>query len=194
MRAGSSFHDEGRSPDAHCEPVIDWGAVYRGTFADLVRYLHRKVWDADRASDLAQEAFARALESSARGESPENPRAWLFRVASNLAADEARSVVRRRRHLTLLKAESEHGRGGADVDPLEAMDREARGRAAREALERLSDRDREVLLLWDSGLCYTEIADHTGLAVGAIGTTLTRARRRLADAHAELEAKHAARR
>jgi len=39
-----------------------------------------------------------------------------------------------------------------------------------------------VLLLWDSGLSYDEIAAQTGLARGAIGTTLARARRRLVDA------------
>jgi RNA polymerase sigma-70 factor, ECF subfamily len=169
--------------------VIDWAEIYRSTCGDLVRYLHRKVWDADRARDLAHDAFTRALQGSAAGEAPDNPRAWLFRIAANLATDEARSAVRRRRHLTLLRVES----GGAPgPDPLEELERQARERAAREALEQLSPRDREVLLLWDAGLSYTEIAAQTGLAVGAIGTTLSRARRRLVDAHAELEAKHAA--
>jgi RNA polymerase sigma-70 factor (ECF subfamily) len=51
------------------------------------------------------------------------------------------------------------------------------------ALGRLSERDREVLLLWDAGLNYDEIAKQTGLARGAIGTTLSRARRRLVEAH-----------
>jgi DNA-directed RNA polymerase specialized sigma24 family protein len=55
------------------------------------------------------------------------------------------------------------------------------------ALEGLSDRDRDVLLLWDAGQSYTEIARQAGLAVGAIGTTLARARRRLADAYHETE-------
>jgi DNA-directed RNA polymerase specialized sigma24 family protein len=40
-----------------------------------------------------------------------------------------------------------------------------------------------VLLLWDSGLSYEEIAAQTGLARGAIGTTLARARRRLVEAY-----------
>jgi RNA polymerase sigma-70 factor, ECF subfamily len=169
--------------------VTDWGDIYRSTFPDLVRYLHRKVWDAERAQDLAQDAFARALDSSAGGASPQNPRAWLFRIASNLAHDEARSAVRRRRHLTVIS-------GGMDAapepDPLERMEQEARERAARAALEQLSERDREVLLLWDAGLSYTEIAAQTELAIGAVGTTLARARRRLVEAHAELEARHAA--
>jgi RNA polymerase sigma-70 factor, ECF subfamily len=169
---------------------MDWAEIYRSTFADLVRYLHRRVWDADRARDLAQDVFARALQGAAHGRAPDNPRAWLFRIAANLATDEARTEVRRRRHLTLLKVETE---AAAEPDPIDAMEREAREQAARQALEQLSDRDREALLLWDAGLSYTEIAAQTGLAVGAIGTTLARARRRLVDAHAEQEARHATR-
>jgi len=82
--------------------TTDWAAVFQETYDDLVRYLHRKVWDSDRAHDLAQEAFARSL-----GESPENPRSWLFRVAANLAADEARAAIRRKQHLVLIKGEAE---------------------------------------------------------------------------------------
>lgn len=166
--------------------MTDWGEVYRTTFADLVRYLHRRVWDADRARDLAQEAFARALDRGASGGGDvTNPRAWVFRIASNLAHDEARMVVRRRRHLALLRDETSTPPA---PDPIEVMDREARERSARAALEQLSDRDREVLLLWDAGMSYSEIAAQTGLAPGAVGTTLARARRRLVDAHAQMQA------
>jgi len=154
----------------------DWADVYRTTFTDLVRYLYRKVWDADRAQDLAQEAFVRVLDDD-----PDNPRAWLFRVATNLANDEVRMVIRRRRHLTLIKAESDEV--DPTPDPLAALDRREKEAAARDALEQLSERDREVLLLWDAGFDYTGIAEQTGLAVGAIGTTLSRARKRLVAAY-----------
>ncbi len=52
-----------------------------------------------------------------------------------------------------------------------------------DALSTLSPRDQEVLLLWDAGLSYPEIAAQTGLAVGAVGTTLARARKRLIEAY-----------
>ena len=81
--------------------TIDWGALYEELYPGLVRYLHSKVWDADRARELAQEVFVRAL-----GSRPDNPRAWLFTVAANLARDESRLVVRRKRHLALLKTEA----------------------------------------------------------------------------------------
>ena len=63
----------------------------------------------------------------------------------------------------------------------------------REALERLTERDQTVLLLWNAGLSYAEIAEQTGLARGAISTTLARALKRLTDANSALEGEHAAR-
>ena len=163
----------------------DWSQLYRGIFPDLVRFLHRKVWDPERARDLAQECFVRALR-----EKPERPRAWLFAVAANLARDEARTVIRRKKHLTLLKTESE-GRTAADPDD-ELTERE-RWERVRRALDTLGERDREALLLWDAGMNYEEIAQETGLAVGAVGTTLSRARKRLVQAYEAEERDHVAR-
>lgn len=154
---------------------VDWAVVYRETYADLVRFLHRKVWDADQAQDLAQETFVRALSHD-----PENPRAFVFTIAANLARDEARAAVRRKKHLTLIKAEAG---GAADAaGAVEGAEEEERAAAVRRALEQLNQRDREALLLWDAGFDYAEIARQTGLKRGAIGTTLARARKRLVEA------------
>lgn len=167
---------------------IDWNDLYRTTFPELVRFLHRKVWDAERARDLAQEAFVRALQHE-----PRQPRAWLFQVAANLARDEARTVIRRKKHLVLLKAESEV-RAESVKDPARELAEREQLAGVREALDTLTEKDREALLLWDAGQSYTEIARELGLAVGAVGTTLARARRRLADAYNEREKANVARR
>lgn len=167
---------------------IDWNELYRTTFEDLVRFLHRKVWDAERARDLAQEAFVRALKHE-----PRKPRAWLFQVAANLARDEARTVIRRKKHLVLLKSEAE-AREGSGEDPASKLLEQERWAQVREALDSLTEKDREALLLWDAGQSYTDIANELGLAVGAVGTTLSRARRRLAEAYNEREKADVARR
>ncbi len=159
--------------------------MYRRTYPDLVRFLHRKVWDGDRAHDLAQETFVRALDQN-----PDNPRAWLFTVATNLARDEARAAVRRKRHLELIKVEPVERQA---PDPAQTLENRERSEAVRAALDALSGRDRDVLLLWDAGFDYQEIAEQTGLARGAIGTTLARARKRLVEAHEELEGRRATR-
>ncbi len=167
---------------------IDWADLFRTTYPELVRFLHRKVWDEERARDLAQEAFTRGLSHD-----PANPRAWLFMVAANLARDEARLVIRRKKHLTLLRADAQAAEA-AQPSPDRQLEEKERADGVRRALEALSDRDREVLLLWDAGLNYDEIAEQTGLARGAVGTTLARARKRLVDSHDALEGSHAAHR
>src|SRR2546427_3013340 len=65
----------------------DLAEIYRSTFPALVRFLYRKVWDVERAEDLAQEAFARAVVHK-----PESARGWLFVVAANMARIVARHV------------------------------------------------------------------------------------------------------
>jgi RNA polymerase sigma factor (sigma-70 family) len=169
---------------------IDWAQVYGSTYEDLVRFLYRKVWDADRAQDLAQETFVRCLRE-AGDRTITNARAFVFTIAANLARDEARTVLRRRKHLVLLKNETNPQ---SEFDAAAEIDRERRIAAVEAALAGLSERDREVLLLWDAGLSYQEIAQQAGLAIGAIGTTLSRARRKLVDTYEESERqKHVAR-
>ena len=51
--------------------------------------------DADLALDIAQEAFLRLWKSWEEGEVILNPRAWVLRVARNLAEDAAKSSFRR---------------------------------------------------------------------------------------------------
>ena len=156
--------------------------LYKTTYTAVVRFLYRKVWDADRAEDLAQEVFIRAMAHR-----PEKPRAWVFAVAANLARDEARAAVRRKKHLTLLTNDP-LPMSTPDLTADEVMEQDERKAQVTEALETLSARDREVLLLWDAGMSYPEIAEQTGLAVGAIGTTLARARKRLLDAYDRMDA------
>lgn len=117
----------------------------------------------------------RALESP-----PANPKPWLFAVALNLARDDGRRAVRQGRRLEALRAE----RGDAAAPAAdEALEREEKAVAVRAALGHLSEKDREALLLQAEGCSYAEIAAALGLAPGAIGTTLARARRRLVEAY-----------
>jgi RNA polymerase sigma-70 factor (ECF subfamily) len=155
----------------------DFESLYQTTYTAVVRFLYRKVWDAERAEDLAQEVFVRALTHR-----PDKPRAWVFAVAANLARDEARAAVRRRRHLTLLKADPV-AQPPYEPSVEDQVERDEEFAHLQNALSALSVRDREILLLWDAGLSYPEIAAQTGLAVGAVGTTLARARKRLVAAH-----------
>jgi RNA polymerase sigma-70 factor (ECF subfamily) len=147
----------------------------------LVRYLTRRLGDRDWAEEVAQETFLRALGQ----ERLTSERSWLFAVATNLVRDEARKDERRRRHLELLAAEERD----RVVMPEPLTAERAHERAlARQAVDGLAERDRLALLMREEGLNYEEIAHALGMSVGSIGTTLARARRRLAERYEELQA------
>ena len=146
--------------------------MYNLYHESLVRLLYRRTGDRERAEDLAQDVFVRALETP-----PVNPKPWLFAVALNLARDEGRRAALQGRKLLLLR-----GEGGTVPAPDAALEQRERADAVRAALATLSDKDREALLLKAEGFSYDEIASALGLAKGAVGTTLARARRRLVEA------------
>ncbi len=123
--------------------------------------------------------FLRALEAP-----PANPRPWLFAVALNLARDDGRASVRQGRKLELLKGEHADD---ASPPPDAALEQDERAAAVHAALAQLSETDRSALLLKAEGFSYDEIASALGLAKGAIGTTLARARKRLVEAWSALE-------
>ena len=162
--------------------MTDVEALFRQYHAPLVRYLTRRLGDRDWAEEIAQETFVRALRQPILT----NERAWIFAVATNLVRDEARKDIRRRRHLELLSAEAKAERGDPPIDELERAEERS---LARRAVEMLSERDREALLMKEEGLDYHEIAEALELSVASVGTTLSRARRRLVEAYEELRAK-----
>lgn len=155
--------------------------LFRLYHTPLVRYLTRRLGDRDWAEEVAQETFLRAL----RQEALTSERSWLFAVATNLVRDEARKDERRRRHLQLLAAEERDRVVEPEGDALERAQERA---MARKAVDALAERDRLALLMREEGLDYNEIAEALGLSVGSIGTTLARARRRLAESYEALQA------
>ncbi len=162
------------------DSVNDVERLFRTYNAMLVRYLTRRLGDRDRAEEVAQETFVRALRQGFIA----NERAWLFTVANNLVRDEARKDARRRRHLALLQAEE----SAARIEPAPTGAERAEGAVlARRALESLAERDRLALLMRDEGLDYHEIAAALELSVGSVGTTLARARRRLVEVYESLQ-------
>lgn len=150
--------------------------------ATLVRYLTRRLGDRDWAEEVAQETFVRAL----RQETIVNERAWVFAVAHNLVRDGARRDARNRRHLALMAAEVREEASAPEEE--QSPERGTQLAFARRALAMLTERDRQALLLKEEGLDYQEIADVLQVEKSSVGTTLSRARRRLAEAYEGLTA------
>src|SRR4029079_1933548 len=137
---------------------------------DLYRYcrhLTRSPWDAE---DLAQDTLARALVTLGTMLKPEieNPRAWLFRVATNLFIDRTR---RAREEL-----------GELPEAPARGTDERAKREAAGTLLARLAPQERAAVVLKDAfDLELGDIATVLSTSVGAVKAALHRGRGKLAE-------------
>jgi RNA polymerase sigma-70 factor, ECF subfamily len=139
------------------------------------------------AEDVVQETFLKLLHHLRSGRSAENLRGWLFTVAAHAARD------RQRRRLRWIPWGPDHE---AMVEPAALPDEDGRLQAAREALHRLSGRDRLLIALRANGLPYREIAAAAGIRPTSVGRLLARALdrwARLSTKTAHLPANHSAR-
>jgi RNA polymerase sigma-70 factor (ECF subfamily) len=135
--------------------------------------------NADVALDIMQEAFMRLWRQWQDGSDIVNPRAWLLRVARNLAEDHAKSSFRRN---GTQPPQTMNGVSGHDPMPLDHLERQETFGQLRAEMERLAPPDREILTL-RYALDYNaaEIADILEINSTAVHMRLSRARQRLAE-------------
>jgi RNA polymerase sigma-70 factor, ECF subfamily len=154
------------------------GDAYATYQRELFGFLLRATRDAGTAEDIAQESFLRLCRELQRGaEPPVNVRAWLYRVAGNLA-------VSRGRHATVARRWLDRAR--SEVESFEAPERTAlrfeRHEQLQEVLAELPREQRVGLLMAAQGFSGHEVALALGRTDVSTRTMLCRARVRLRSA------------
>jgi RNA polymerase sigma factor (sigma-70 family) len=166
------------------DPDIDLRDLYAASVGRLVAQLYGMTGDFAEAQDAVQEAFARALSRPAGVRGVDNPEAWLFRVALNIA----RSRHRRR---VLFDRIVRSGRlRAADATPPLSPDHVV----LVAALQRLPRATREAVVLHHiADLPVAEVATILRCSVESVKTRLLRGRRALAEylRDTEMENSHA---
>ncbi len=142
---------------------------------ELHAFCVRRVNRAD-VEDVMAEVFA-VVWRKIGSVTPGKERAWLYSIARNVIRNQWRGTSRRRRLETRVQ-------GLPDDEPPRPdtiVIRRARDEALLRAVERMSDRDREILMLsaWDD-LSGPEIAEVLGISVTSAQQRLHRAKKRLA--------------
>jgi RNA polymerase sigma-70 factor (ECF subfamily) len=154
---------------------------HRPLFAFVCRYLR----DVDRAEDVVQEVFFRVYNNRENYQPTAKFSSWVYRIARNLCIDEKRRLWSRSVVLDSQISDD----SGSEIQSM-AVDR---GRNAREkysdkskmdlileAIESLSDEQREVMLLHKyEGLSYKEIAEILDVTPESVKQRAYRAHMRL---------------
>jgi RNA polymerase sigma factor (sigma-70 family) len=150
---------------------------YEAHHSEIYGFLARATRDVTVAEDLLQETFLRLTHEARAGRAPLQVRAWLFRVASNLA------ISRARRQSTATQwmgryGQSEHD-GLVGESPEASLMRRERTSAMERALGQLPADARLAVLLAGQGFCGEEVAAAIGRSHGATRSMLFRARLQL---------------
>ena len=146
--------------------VADADVLFTAHRDGVFRYLCRIVGQED-ARELTQEVFLRVTRAAAPETDDGGRRAWVFRIARNLALNHVRDDRRR-------------GTAMDTVPDVGAPPTQALAAVLREALDRLNPLDRDVFLMREvGGLSYEEISFACQLSADAVRSRLHRGRQQL---------------
>ncbi|HVP38156.1 MAG TPA: sigma-70 family RNA polymerase sigma factor [Candidatus Saccharimonadales bacterium] len=139
----------------------------------------RHVRSRDEAEEITQESLVRAWQGLRAFRGGEEFRAWLFRIAVNLARDRLRA---RRRHPPVPLEEVGEAELGAapGAGPEEELESRQLTERLERALARLGEEHREILLLRAlEEMSYQEMSAVLRVPAGTVMSRLARARMRL---------------
>jgi RNA polymerase sigma-70 factor, ECF subfamily len=149
----------------------EFEARYRALYPLVVRTVYLVIFDRDVAQEITNEAFLRLWQHRDRLAVRGNDKAWLMRVAVNLAIDYRRSLFTALRHRPTYTPAFDPA--NAAIDQLERDD-------MRRALRRLPRRDRALLALrFEQDLSFPEIGQLFGRPEATVKTWVHRALDRL---------------
>jgi RNA polymerase sigma-70 factor (ECF subfamily) len=145
-------------------------ALYVSSREGVVRYLIASGLDPDKAEEATQEAFLRLYSAWRDGQQIDQPRAWVYKVAHNIAISTARRNVSQSAFSEALAATIASPQSSAE----EALIERELAEAFREAMTRLSERQRACLELRAQGMRFAEIAEVLGIRVSTAGEYVRR--------------------
>ena len=156
--------------DPAARPLV---AALQTHYEELLAFVRRKVRCPALAADIVQETYIRVASGSSAA-AIENPRAFLYRVAGNLAIDHARQERARAKYVTAepLPEDVPDARPAADA----AIDARQRLAILTRAVDELPPRCRQVFVLRKfEGLDQAEIARTLGISRNMVEKHLRKA-------------------
>jgi len=206
-RVSESVNEPRSTSRSLAEPGDDWAILARAGEGDgdaftrlverhqdrIVHLCERLLGERDEALDACQEVFLKAYRHARRAEPRGQLFTWLYRIAVNHCLNR----LRRRRVVRFLSlgvaGAHEDGEEPRELDPasgapdaLARLESRERWRRTRQALDRLPESQRAVVVLAKfEGLSQKEIAASLGITEGAVESRLVRAMRQLSAAQEE---------
>ncbi len=164
--------------------------LYAENWTAICRYLERKFGAGPpEPEDMTQAAFA-AYAALEKPEDVQNPRAFLFRTAHNIALKHIRYDAVRQRHATTLVDTSEFNADRDDLTPERVIEAKEHYTIVESVLEKMAPKRRRMLVLSHlHDLSYAEISRRTGVSQTQVKRLVSQGLVELRDALTEAQEK-----
>jgi RNA polymerase sigma-70 factor (ECF subfamily) len=139
----------------------------------LVRYLCFLNMNPETAKEIVQDCFIKLHEHLSSGGDSSNLRAWLYRVAHNLARNSQLSA-RSRKTESLTDSTTHREPVAAEQSAEDRMLEAEKLERLRAGMTQLPESQRQALVLRSQGLKYREIAQALGLSTSTVAENVQR--------------------
>jgi RNA polymerase sigma-70 factor (ECF subfamily) len=182
-------HDPNERNSELASNQVDWSAALAEHSRWLRTVVLARVGDFVATDDVMQEIATAAVQKGYQLRDPTRVAPWLYRLAVMAALQHRRRQGRRRKLIE--RFAERHPPTAADSrerDPLDWLLADERKSLVRKALERLPQRDAEILLLkYTEDWSYRQLSERLGLSESAVESRLHRARQKMRRALAAVD-------
>ncbi|MGL6193317.1 MAG: RNA polymerase sigma factor [Thermoguttaceae bacterium] len=141
--------------------------------SELMGTLFFMLGNSEDAKDAVQEAFLRCWKNRDMLDSLRNTRAWIFRIATNLARDMRKSAWSRKRKEMPDNYELEDKLHSRELSPVEKCEKNEQLETVRQKISLMEETEKEIFLLRQNGdMTYEQIAEFLEMPIGTVKTKM----------------------
>lgn len=143
--------------------------TYRENYQLVFRLACKLTGNRSLSADIAQEVFTDLYQQIKKQKEIRSLKSWLYKVTNNKCIDHLKSESR-----LFVKNESKEFNTQVEDEPEQDF-----SQIVREAINRLKENDKLLVILYSEGLSYKEISEISGINFTSVGKTLARALKKL---------------
>jgi RNA polymerase sigma-70 factor, ECF subfamily len=148
--------------------------IYQQHYDMVFRLVSKFTLGSHETDDIVQDVFVKLYLHIEAGVTVEYPKTWLYKVATNTCLN---SIGRNK------ETHSIENVGHLETNIADSIDtkieNDEQQRMLQNALLKLKDNERAIVILYSEGLSYKEIAEASGVRFSSIGKVLSRSLEKL---------------
>jgi RNA polymerase sigma-70 factor, ECF subfamily len=153
---------------------MDFDSIYKKYYNELYAFALKQNQLHTDAADLLQEVFTAFYKQLKSGNTPENSRAWLYKVLLN--------SIRTDYKINRFRIEKNNEIGSfteTSTDTTNDFNSAERRKIVETCISQLPADERNLLLLYHKGFSYREISEILNIGYTSVGTLIARATKKL---------------